>query len=847
MGIFDDKELLARLDELARTPQLLVATDYDGTIAPIVDDPAEAHPRRETIIALKQLASQPSTHVAVISGRALHELSRLLGHPDHAHLVGSHGSEFDLGFAEELPEAARELRRRIHTDLSSIASRFPGTTLEEKPASVTVHYRKLNDEDASRLLTAVADGPAKLDGVFTQHGKKVVELTVVPTSKGAALNNIRQRVGATATIFIGDDITDERAFETLTGPDVGVKVGTGDTVAHHRVNDTEDVAQLLAYLTERREAWIVGQAPVPIERLAFLSDQRTAALVTDDARVVWLCMPRLDSPAIFAELLGGPAFGRFHIKPAGDAKPTRQYYRDGTLILVTEWPTMRVTDFLDCSRGRAAQRAGRSDLVRIIEGRGKAVIDFSPRLDYGRQATRFIVRDGGLVLQDTHDPIILRAPGIRWTFESEGQHQSARAEIELNDKPIALSLCYGTANTLAPDDAFQNAERLTEHHWKQWSSRLELPSFAPDLVQTSALVLKGLCYGPTGAIAAASTTSLPESLGGVRNWDYRYCWIRDAALAASALVKLGSDEEAMQLLGWLLGVLRESTPDRIHPLYSLTGELLGPEAEISELPGYARSRPVRVGNAAARQVQLDVFGPVAELIRLLIERDAPLSSEHWRLVVAMVDAVAARWNEPDHGIWEVRTAPQHHVHSKVMCWLTVDRAIAIANRFQNQVSEEWVELRERIAQDILTHGYHKSLHSFTSHYDTDATDAAALVVGLSGLLPAHDPRFQNTVAAVERDLLDGPVVYRYRYDDGLPGKEGGFHLCTAWLILSYLMLGRRDDAAKLFASMCDTAGPLGLLPEQYDPSLGVSLGNHPQAYSHVGIIECALALSATGT
>ena len=845
-SVFRQKELFVRLNELARTPQLLVATDYDGTIAPIVEDPPRAFPRRETVVALEQLAAQPATHVAVISGRALHELARLLGQPNHIHLVGSHGSEFDIGFADELPAAARALHGRLHDELAAIASDFPGAQLELKPASISLHYRQLRDGDTSRILALVEGGPGRREGVFTQHGKKVIELSVVPTSKGEAIHRIRQRVGATATLFIGDDVTDERAFETLGGPDVGVKVGEGETLAAFRVQDNAEVAQLLAHLAERREAWMAGPAQVPLTSLAFLSDQRTAALVTPEARVVWMCLPRLDSPALFAELLGGSACGYFHIRPANPRGLPRQRYVDGTLILVTEWDDMRITDFLDCSRGRAVQRAGRTDFIRIVEGRGQAIIEFAPRLDFGRAPTTMVVQPGGLALLDTHDPIILRSPPVNWDVRREGPHDTARAIIDLDGGPFLFSLCYGTANTTPPSGAtYDTAERLTAHHWRQWAERLELPAVARSLVRSSALVLKGLCYGPTGAIAAAATTSLPEHLGGVRNWDYRFCWIRDAALAAGSLVKLGSDEEAMRLLDWLLSVLRESAPERIHPLYALTGEALGPEAEISELPGYARSRPVRVGNAAARQVQLDVFGPVVELMRLLIERDAPLSSEHWRLVVAIVDAVARRWHEPDHGIWEVRTSPQHHIHSKVMCWLSVDRAIAIAQRFQNDVSSDWVTLRQAIADDILTRGYHKSLHSFTSHYDTDATDAAALWVGLSGLLAPQDPRFVNTVAAVERELLDGPVVYRYRYDDGLPGKEGGFHLCTAWLIASYVLLGRQQEAIQLFRQMCATTGPLGLLSEQHDPAADVALGNHPQAYSHVGIIESALLLDAT--
>ncbi|MCI0630308.1 MAG: glycoside hydrolase family 15 protein, partial [Phycisphaerales bacterium] len=385
--------------------------------------------------------------------------------------------------------------------------------------------------------------------------------------------------------------------------------------------------------------------------------------------------------------------------------------------------------------------------------------------------------------------------------------------------------------------------RLTTRYWSSWSRKLKLPKVQPKLVRRSALALKGLCYGPTGAIAAAATTSLPEHLGGVRNWDYRYCWLRDGAMAATALVKIGSDGEAMQFLDWLLGVLRERAPEHLQPLYTLTGDPLGPEAEIAELPGYAGSRPVRVGNAAARQVQLDVFGPIVELIALLIERDAPLSSEHWRLVDAMVQAVARRWQEPDHGIWEIRRPARHHVHSKLMCWLTADRAVKIAERFYDRPRPDWLALRDQIAADVLAHGFKPQVNAFTAAYDGVDLDASALFVGLTGFLSPTDPRFAGTVEMVERHLKDGPTVYRYRYDDGLPGSEGGFHICASWLVEAYLLMGRTDDAWDLFNQIVDLVGPTGLLSEQYDPQINRSLGNHPQAYSHIGLIENAMGLS----
>lgn len=838
-----ESDLDHALHEVSRAPILLVASDYDGTLAPIVPDPAQARPNRESLVAIRELAALSQTHVAVISGRALRELDHLLGSPEHVHLVGSHGSEFDVDFATSLPEPASRLRSRVREDLAQIAARHEGFILEEKPASIAFHYRNVPEQQISGAIDAVLQGPALLDGVFTRHGKKVIELSVVPTNKGDALEKIRHRVGATAVVFLGDDVTDEDAFATLKGPDVGIKIAEGPTRAAHRIADPEVVSRVLARLYEMRAAWVAGARAVPIERHAMLSDQRTMALVTPEARIVWLCLPRLDSPALFAEVLDGPAAGYFAISAPDGSRPLRQRYSAGSMILRTQWKDFTVTDFLDCSGGKFSQRAGRSDLVRLVEGRGRAVVEFAPRLDFGRGETRLTQRDGGLAVEETHDPIVLRAPGVKWTLIEEGRHHTARAELDLDQGPVTLALRFGTGSLREPMIPVHEQLRITDRYWASWASKLRLPPVEPKLVRRSALILKALCFGPTGGIAAAATTSLPEHLGGVRNWDYRFCWLRDAAMTAASLVKLGSESEGMHYLDWLLGLLRDRSPERLQPLYTLTGDQLGPEAEIAEIPGYAGSRPVRVGNAAARQVQLDVFGPIVELIALLIERDAPLSAEHWRLVDAMVQAVSRRWREPDHGIWEIRKPSRHHIHSKVMCWVTIDRAVKIAHRYYDRERADWMQLRDEIAADILEHGFNRRLNAFTATYDSDEVDAATLYVGLTGFLKPDDPRFASTVDIVERELRDGPTVYRYRYDDGLPGTEGGFHICASWLVESYLLLGRVDEARELFKQMIALVGPTGLLSEQFDPRISRALGNHPQAYSHIGVIENAIALS----
>ncbi len=837
--------LLDALGELARTPMLLVATDYDGTIAPIVDDPMRAVPDRETSVALRTLATLDQTHVGVISSRALRDLAALSRLPAEIHLVGSHGSEFDVDFAIRMDADVAARRDAIGEGLAAIVRDHPGASLEQKPASVAFHWRAMDPDSAPAAVAAVDAFAATLDDVIVRKGKMVTELGVMSTNKGLALETLRSSVGAGAVLFVGDDVTDEDAFATLTGPDVGVKVGAGETAAPYRVGDTSDVATMLEHLATMRADWLAGAGLVPIEQHSLLSDQRTAAIVTPDARITWFCAPRLDDPAIFAELLGGPTAGHFTVSSATGDAPIQRYV-DETMILESTFGDGQVvvTDYLDVSDGRPNLIAGRSDLIRHLSGTGTATIEFAPRLDFGRFPTQIEVRDDGLELANARDLIVLRSPGVDWEIEPSGPHQTAYATVDLSAGDVTLELRVGTASLRGESDESRRRAHTTRF-WADWAGLLELPSEAPDFVRRSALVLKALVYGPSGGIAAAPTTSLPEHLGGIRNWDYRYCWLRDAALSAAALVRLGSHTEAMDYLDWVFGVLErgDGEPERLNPLYALDGGKLPPEADITELAGYGGSRPVRVGNAADNQVQLDVFGPIVDLVHLLGERGAPLSTQHWRLVEAMVGAVEKRWNEPDHGIWEIRAAPRHHVYSKVMCWVTVDRAIRIGNDVFGRTRDDWVGLRDQIAEDIFENGWNETVNSFTAAYDGTDLDASVLMVGLAGLVAPDDPRFEGTVRGVEAQLRDGPTVYRYHHDDGLPGVEGGFHLMTSWLIDSYALLGELDEAHSLFRKLLATAGETGLLAEEYDPVAHRSLGNHPQAYSHLGVINNALNLS----
>ena len=828
----------------AGAPILLVACDFDGTLSTIAPRPDLARPDSQALALLRTLAAMPHTHVAVISGRARADLVRLLGDSD-IRLIGSHGAEAGNPAMVSLTPAARALLDALAEELDPLVRGTPGAFVERKPTGVAFHYREAAPGAGERAVGRIYDTLADREGVFLLPGSRVVELTVIEPHKGRALESMRFRVDAGAVVFIGDDITDEHAFEVLRAGDAGVKVGPGPTRAAYRIPDQGGVPPLLHDLLDARRAAHSVRRWEPIQRHAILSDQRTVAVVDSGARLTWLCLPRIDSPALFASLVGGEVGGSFEIAPLSPGGPARQAYLGDSLVLRTEWPDVSVTDYFDCTGGRPYQRAGRSDLVRVVEGSGRVQLRFSPRLDFGRLPTRLTLHGHGVEIDGSADPVVLIVPGATWTIIEEGVHQTAVTEVDPSAGPVVIELRYGSASARPAPLGEADRRRQTERFWSGWAATLRLPARQPELVRRSALILKALCHGPTGAIAAAGTTSLPGPIGGSRNWDYRYCWPRDASLAAAALLRLGNSGVAMKLLDWLVGVVDATdSPERLRPIYTMAGSHLGSEAEIGSLPGYADSRPVRVGNAAALQVQLDVFGPIVDVVAMLGEAGAPVTPQYWRLVEAMVMAVLRRWQEPDHGIWEIRQERRHHVHTKVMCWHAVNRAMAVAEMVLGRPRPGWAELRDAIARDVLERGWSNDAKAFTTAYGVPDADAATLHIGLTGLVPPDDPRFVATVEAVERVLRRGPVVYRYLFDDGLPGVEAGFHICTSWLIESLVLVGRRADAESLFESMCGLAGPLGLYSEQHDPGWSLSAGNFPQAYSHLGLINAAVRLGS---
>jgi len=758
--------LLQDLQQLARTPSLLVACNYGGTLSYHGDSSVPSLPLAESATALRALAALPNTHTAVLSGRPLRDLAADSRLPREVHLVGSHGAEFDSEFFAEAPGSGE------------------------------------------------------------------------PDDSGVALDRLRTRLGVSAAFFAGDAASDEYAMNTLHGPDMGVRVGAGKSVAAHNISGPEILAQMLALLFELRKDWLFGQEVVAIERHSMIGDGTTTALVTPEARICWMTHPLPDSGSLFASILGSDEAGHFSIEPVKKSRVLGQRYLDNTMIVETRWADVTVTDYIEPSP------LGITNLVRVLAGTGSARIVFAPRPDYASAYFNMHADGFGVHITGTPDPITLSSPGVDFAITSDGRNATATAVVDLSKGPVVLNLrCGDTESTPPPVSSERERRAAIASSSRRWVNSLSLPNVKPALVGRSALVLRALSYAPTGAVLAASTTSLPEGIGGTRNWDYRYCWLRDGSMSVKALVDLGSTEEAEGFLRWLNDILERSPgAEWLHPLYSVTGSSLSTEASLESLPGYAGSRPVRIGNAADNQVQLDVFGPIAELIDTLSARQGLVTDFQWGLLGQMVDAVESRWHEPDHGIWEARRSPRHHTYTKTMCWVTIDRALRVAARHGRVAEPHWEMLADTIRDDVLTEGWDDDVKSYTVAYDSPDLDAAVLHIGLSGLLDVNDPRFYQTVSAVERELRVGPTVFRYRYDDGLPGLEGGFHICTTWLIEAYLVTGRFDEAEALFDQLVTLVGPTGLLSEEFDPATETHLGNHPQAYSHLGFIRCAQLL-----
>jgi GH15 family glucan-1,4-alpha-glucosidase len=562
--------------------------------------------------------------------------------------------------------------------------------------------------------------------------------------------------------------------------------------------------------------------------------------------VDWLCVPRFDSDACFAALLGRPEHGRWALAPASPVRRVRRAYRPGSLVLETEHEVegglLRVTDFMPL-------RDEDPNLVRIAEcaeGAVRVRMELCPRFEYGRSRPWVTRRDDGLSLVSGPDALRVRTD-VPLTVHGG----DVRADLSLRKGERAAFVLAWHASFSAGPRAIDPYAALdeTDRWWRAWSGRCTYRGPWWDAVVRSLLTLKALIYRPTGGMVAAPTTSLPEQLGGVRNWDYRFCWVRDATFTLMSLLLAGYTEEAGAWRDWLLRAAA-GEPGRLQIMYGLAGERRLAEWEVPWLPGYAGSAPVRVGNAASNQRQLDVYGELMDALHRARLSGLPPSRDAWALEQAILEHLEGTWDEPDEGIWEVRSGRHEFVHSKVMAWTAVDRAVkAIEQLGVSGPVERWRALRDRIRAEVCAKGFDPKRGAFTQAYGSRALDASLLMIPLVGFLPAHDPRVVGTVEAIERELLHEGLVRRYatdEVDDGLPGGEGVFLPCTAWLADCLALLGRRDDAKRYFERLLAIRTDLGLLAEEYDPEARRLVGNFPQAFSHVALVNTARNLADAG-
>ncbi|MTD12626.1 glycoside hydrolase family 15 protein [Nakamurella sp. YIM 132087] len=586
-----------------------------------------------------------------------------------------------------------------------------------------------------------------------------------------------------------------------------------------------------------------------IEDYGLIGDTQTAALVGRDGSIDWLCLPRFDSAAIFAALLGTEDHGRWRLAPAGEVTRTERRYQGDDLVLETTFHTadgtVRIIDFMPV-RGQSP------DIVRIVEGVHGAVpmrMDMTLRFEYG-SVLPWVRQDGNaLVAIAGPTAVWLRTP-----VQTRGENFSTVADftVEEGDRiPFVLTWRESHKSPPKPVDP-ERALRDTTAWWAKWLSRGTVPDspWAP-LIRRSLITLKALTYAPTGGIVAAPTTSLPEQPGGVRNWDYRFCWLRDATMTLQALMYAGFAQEAEDWHHWLLRAIA-GDPAKIQIMYGVAGERRLSEYVADWLPGFD-GHPVRIGNAAVDQFQLDVYGEVMDALYQARLMGSGTGESTWALQRALMGIVAQRWQEPDEGIWEVRGDPQHFTHSKLMAWVAADRAVKSVEKFGVEGPvDDWRALREEIREDILQKGWDSDRSTFTQYYGSEELDAALLMIPLVGFLPADDDRVRGTVAAIEKGLLIDGFVRRYtqRHDidtDGLPPGEGAFLACTFWLADNYVLMGRTDEARQIFDRLTELCNDLGLLSEEYDPVGHRMLGNFPQAFSHVPLINTARTLAGGHT
>ncbi|MER6532521.1 glycoside hydrolase family 15 protein [Streptomyces sp900105755] len=583
-----------------------------------------------------------------------------------------------------------------------------------------------------------------------------------------------------------------------------------------------------------------------IEDYALIGDEQTAALVGRDGSIDWLCLPRFDSAACFARLLGDEDHGHWRIAPGGATTCTRRGYRPDTLVLDTEWETadgtVRVTDLMP-------QREHAPDVVRIVEGvSGRVTVHSTLRLrfDYG-SVIPWMRRSGGhRVAVAGPDAVWLRSePSVRTWGEDFGTHSEFTVA---EGERVAFVFTWHPSHQPRPPlvDPYE-ALRSSVTDWRRWTARCTYHGPHRDTVVRSLITLKALSYAPTGGIVAAATSSLPEEPGGVRNWDYRFCWLRDSTLTLGALLAAGYHKEAERWRDWLVRAVAGDPAD-LQIMYGVAGERRLPEFELPWLPGFADSRPVRVGNGAVDQLQLDVYGEVMDSLSLARTAGLPTKPHMWAIQCALMKFLEEAWRQPDEGLWEVRGGRRHFVHSKVLVWVAADRAVQTLEEHAELKGElmKWRALRDEVHREVCEKGYDPKRNTFTQYYGSRELDAALLLIPRVGFLPPDDPRVVGTVDAIRDDLGQSGLLRRYDTDaigvDGMPGGEGSFLACSFWLADALHMTGRTDDAKELFERLVGLVNDVGLLSEEYDPETGRQLGNFPQAFSHIGLVNTALTL-----
>ena len=582
-----------------------------------------------------------------------------------------------------------------------------------------------------------------------------------------------------------------------------------------------------------------------IEDYALIGDCETAALVDRNGSIEWLCWPDFSSEACFAAILGTPDNGYWKISPQAGEWTTSRCYRKGTLILETtfecEQGTIRLIDFMPI-------RGQHSNVVRIVEGlRGNVAVrmELALRFDYGRTVPWVTRKEDGVRAIAGPNLAVLRA-----SVPVHGENLTTVADFNVRQgERVRFTLTYGSS--YKPDPHEIDADKAieeTQHFWEHWTSKLKYEGKYRDAVERSLITLKALTYRPTGGIVAAVTTSLPEALGGQRNWDYRYCWLRDSTFTLLALTNGGYFDEAAAWQDWLLRALAGS-PDQVQIMYGLKGERQLVEWEIDWLSGYENSSPVRIGNAASEQVQLDIYGEMLDSF-FHAQRSMRCHSEaNFRVLVLLLEHLEKVWQQPDEGIWETRGGKQQFTYSKVMAWVAFDRAVMLAERMKYDAPvEKWKEIRDAIHKEICAKAFNKQKNSFTQAYGSTELDAALLLMPVVGFLPGNEPRIVATVAAIQRELSSGGLILRYdtaKSPDGLPPGEGMFLACSFWMVSSLKTIGQPEEAHALFEKLLTLRNDVGLLSEEYDAEQGRLVGNFPQAFSHIALVNAAFSLEGS--